>query len=174
MPNHDYFCPSCRWTLRDQYRSVLEGGRGRLPECPHCFMPMMWVVPVPRMDIRTDGEGASGTRFQKFTARDGRNQLVEIDSLRKLRQVERESEQLARNGEGQQIRFRAYEQNRSNLSVNTFGEGPAVTPLSAEAKRKFGLRGATTPVVAPADGTEPDYAYGPGVNDSNTSALPVD
>lgn len=164
MPNHDYRCPSCRFTLRDQYRSIEVGGRSSLPECPHCHYPMQWVIPVPRMDLRTDGEGRTGNTFQKFHVRDGRNQLVEIDSTSKLRQVERESEQLARNGEGQIVRFRAWEQDHSNMSVNVFGDGPREKPTDA-AKAKFGRQGGlTTP-------EDPDCAYGPGVDDSNTSAL---
>ncbi len=167
MPNHDFYCPSCKFFLRDQYRSIVEGGRSRLPSCPHCTYPMQWVIPRLRMDLRTDGEGASGQTFQKFHVRDGRNHLVEIDSTSKLRQVERESEQLARNGEGQIVRFRAWEQNHSNMSVNVFGDGPTEKPTD-EGKRKFGRQaGFSTP-------DDPDCSYGPGVNDSNTSALGLD
>ena len=132
----------------------------------------MWIVPRPAWDLRSDGEGKSGETFQKFLARDGHNQLVEIDSLNKLRQVERESEQLARNGEGQVVRFRAYEQDRSNLSVNVFGERPTDEPdmtLTATGKRRFGLQGGATLIDSPE--SEPDATYGPGVNDSNTTAL---
>lgn len=131
---------------------------------------MEWVIPSPRMDVRSDGEGRSGATFQKFTCRDGRNQLVEIDSLHKLRQVERESEQLARNGEGQAITFRGFAQEHSNMGVNTHGE-PPTDRLDAAAKHKWGLRGATKAVQTEADGSDPAFAYGLGVNDSNTSAL---
>jgi hypothetical protein len=168
VPNHDYFCPSCKLYLRNQYRSVQEGGKARLPTCTTCGLPMLWVVPLLRMSLATDGESRSKEKFQKFMARDGRNNLVEIDSIQKLRQVERESEQLARDGEGQHITFRAFSQDGSNRDVNTHGE-PEKPQLSAEAKRKWGLRGATSVVES-----EPDAAYGPGINDSNTSALPVD
>ena len=131
---------------------------------------MAWIIPVPRMDLRSDGEGQSGATFQKFTCRDGRNQLVEIDSLHKLRQVEQESEQLARNGEGQQITIRGFAQEHSNMGVNTFGEPPSVKPTE-EAKRRFGLGAGAKAVEGPLDGSLPDVGYGPGVNDSNTSAL---
>lgn len=172
MPNHDYRCAACRGILRDQYRSIAQGGKDTAPPCPRCGGLMTWVIPRLNTDLKTDGDGGKG--FQKFHARDGHNQLVEIDSLHKLRQVERESEQLARNGEGQVIRFRAYEQNHSNMSVNVFGERPADAPdmtLTAAGKQKFGLQGATTLIDASGLEAEPEYTYGPGVNDSNASAL---
>lgn len=171
--NHDYKCAECGFLLRDQFRTAAQGGRTTAPPCPECKTRMEWLVPRLRTDLRTDGEGKSGERFQKFRARDGHNQLVEIDSLHTLRKVERESEQLARNGEGQQIRFRAFEQGHSNMAVNTFGEGPQEKPDPAY-KEKFGLRGGAKPVEAPSDGSDPSYEYGPGVSDANTSALAVD
>lgn len=172
MPNHDYRCPECATILRDQYRTIEQGGSAHPPRCPHCFAMMVWIIPRPRMDLRSDGEGRSGQTFQKFFARDGRNHLVEIDSVHKLRQVENESEQLARNGEGQVVRFRAYEQDRSNMSVNVFGERPKDDPdmvLTEAGKRKFGLQGGAQ--LIDGNQAEPEYSYGPGVNDSNTTAL---
>lgn len=127
---------------------------------------MSW-IPAARFDMRTDGEGSSGSSFQKFTVLDGQNRPVEIDSLRKLRQVERESEQQARNGEGQQMVFRAFNNDGSNRDRGTLGEAPNQQP-SAEAKRKYGLRSGTARLAG-----EPDVKFGPGVNESNTSALPM-
>lgn len=70
------------------------------------------------MDLRTDGEGDRS--FQKFTTVvNGRREV--IDSLHKLRQVERESEQRYRNGEGEPVRFRLWNQDDSNRDVNSFG-----------------------------------------------------
>jgi hypothetical protein len=168
MPNHDYRCPTCHFVLRDQYRSIEQGGRATAPICPQCGFQqrMIWVVPRLRTDLRSDGDSAT---FKKFLARDGRNQLVEIDSLHKLRQVERESEQLARNGEGQHITFRGFAQDHSNLLLNTHGEPPAFEKPSEEAKRKWGLRGNTKAIETASDGSE--IPYGPGVTDDNTSAL---
>jgi len=173
VPNHDYYCPSCKVTLRDQYRSIEVGGQAQLPDCKHCGYPMIWVVPRPRMDLRTDGDGASGETFQKFTCRDGLNRVVEIDSLHKLREVERESEKMAADGLGQPIRFRGFSQNASNMQANTFGEPPS-EKIPDDVKRKWGLRGNTKAAHVEADGSEPEFAYGPGVNDNNTSALPND
>ena len=170
---HDYQCPGCRGWLKNQLRTAQEGGISTAPACPSCGVRMIWTPTVFRTDLRTDGEGASGATFQKFTMLDGLNRRVEIDSLHTLRKIERESEKMAADGIGQPIRLRAFAQDRGNMSVNTFGEGPSEKP-SAEAKRRFGLQGGAQPVTAPADGGDPDYTYGPGVTDANTSALAVD
>lgn len=168
---HDYWCPTCKMRLLDQFRTAAQGGRNTAPECPHCVLPMIWVVPRLRMDLRSDGEGKSGETFQKFHARDGHNNLVEIDSLHTLRKIERESEQAARNGEGQIVRFRAFEQDHSNLGVNVFGDTPHAK-ISDETKRKFGLRNGAKVIEGGEDGAAPDYSFGPGVSESNASALP--
>lgn len=168
MPNHDYHCGQCGWILRDQYRSIDEGGSANPPPCPICTRLMVWMIPVPRMDLRSDGEGKSGSAFQKFTVMDGQNHPVEIDSLHKLRQVERESEQLARDGMGQQMVFRAYANHTGNKLDPTLGDIP--TPkLDPAAKRRFGLQSGAKPLAGGESG--PDIAFGPGVNESNTSAL---
>jgi len=70
------------------------------------------------MDLRSDGDGDQP--FQKFTTVVNGRRVV-IDSLRKLRQVERDSEQAYRNGEGEPVRFRMWSQTASNRDVNTFG-----------------------------------------------------
>jgi hypothetical protein len=85
-----------------------------------------------------------------------------------MRQVEREAEQAFRNGEGQPMVFRRWAQDGSNRDQPTlsasYNPGEAPTP---EAKHKFGRQGAFS-----ASAAEPDAPFGPGVNDSNTSALP--
>lgn len=163
MPNHDYRCPDCGWVLRDQYRPIAIGGRGDLPACFNCDKPMEW-IPAAQFDLMSDG-----TTFPKFTTTDARGNRVEIDSLHKVRQIERDSEVAARNGEGQQMVFRNFAQSRGNRLDGTLGSVPAPS-LSAAAKSKFGLRGGATPLAAGPDGA-PDIPYGPGVNDSNASAL---
>ena len=75
------------------------------------------------LDLRSDGEG--DRPFQKFsTVVNGRR--VVIDSLSKLRQVERDSEQAYRNGEGEPVRFRMWNQDASNRDVNTFGTAGSI------------------------------------------------
>lgn len=170
MPRHDYRCPECGWRLYDQERSFAEGGQATAPQCFECDTLMVWTPTRFRTDLRTDGEGASGHTFQKFVCRDGLNNLIEIDSLHTLRKVERESEKMAADGIGQPIRFRGFAQDHSNMNDNTFGAPPSEQP-SAEGKRKFGLRNGATQLAGGEGGSDPECAYGPGVNDSNTSAL---
>ena len=171
MAQHDYRCPVCGHVERDIVVPASIGARKGAPLCPKHDTPyedlhphMEW-IPAMRMSLLSD----SGKGFSKFTVRDGRDNLVEVDSLHKLRQIERESEIAARNGEGQQMCFRAFSQNQGNRLDGTLGDAPDHRP-SAEAKRKFGLRGAARPMAVGESG-EPDVTFGPGVNESNASAL---
>ena len=159
MPLHDYWCAICGQLETNVYRSAHEGARANPPL--HCSEPMRWIPQTTAMDAG----GVKTAGFRAFDTTDGRGEPVHIDSLRKLRQVERESEVHARNGEGQPMIFRRWSQSDSNqdqptLSKNYQG-GEQPTP---EAARRFG--GAMRKVL-----NEP--AYGPGVTDANTSALPV-
>jgi hypothetical protein len=153
---HDFLCPDCGRVFTDVHVPIAVGGPAGAPRCDACGGQTDWIPAVGRMDAKEP--------FQKFTAYDGRNRPVEIDSLRKLRQVERESEQLARNGEGQQIVFRMYAQDGSNSHVNTLGDQSGASQKPTEAAiRKFGsvLRSQEAPEVG----------FGPGVDESNASAL---
>lgn len=154
MPLHDFRCPDCKTILPDQYRSITEGASARLPICV-CGSAMAWVPKVGRMDALEPG--------QEFETTDGRGNKVLIDSLSKLRKVESESERMAANGDGQRMTWRMYSNDRSNKDVNTHGPDPSERP-SAEAVKKFapGIRRQMD---------APDHAFGPGVNESNASAL---
>lgn len=160
MPRHDYICNGCGHILADVYRSVEEGAQARLPYCPSCHCLMQWVPAIGRMDLLNDG-----TDHAKFSMFDGQNRPVEVSSMAQMHRLERESEQQAGNGEGQPIRFRALHQTRSQMDVNTFGEGPAEKPTD-DGKRRFGLGAGTRKLPG-----EPEVTFGPGVNESNTSAL---
>lgn len=123
MPLHDY--RHCGVLLEDQYRSVREGARSRLPACPLCGEPMAW-IPQAGFDLKGDGDGDKG--FQKFgvwrqvMTKDGPVQIREtVDSLHKMRAIEKDSEQRFRNGEGEPLRFRGLSQNRSNMDTGLFG-----------------------------------------------------
>lgn len=122
---------------------------------------MQWIPQIGMMDAREP--------FQRFSAnirqRDGSYQVVEIDSLTKMRRIERETEQAARNGEGEALRFRMWNNDASNGDANTFGPDPGVAP-SAAAKHRFGLQHGTKPI------SDPDsVVLGDGVTDANVSAL---
>lgn len=85
---------------------------------------MEWIPQTLAMDVG----GVKGAAFKSFSVhrqvptRDGLVQVEErIDSLHKLRQIERDSEQRFRNGEGEPMRFRMWNQDRSNKDVGSFG-----------------------------------------------------
>jgi len=173
MAVHDYWCQHCGQVLTDVNIPVAIGATAGAPFCPNACragepqrLPVrMTAIPgIGSMDVG----GTKGAAFRAFDTFDGRNQPVRIDSLRKLRQVERESEQHARNGEGQPMIFRRWSQDGSNRDQHTLhpsydgGEHP-----TEEAKHRFGqtLRKSTE---------EPEVGFGPGVSESNASALPME
>lgn len=80
-------------------------------------------------------DASMGPGFTAFETYDGRGNPVQIDSLSKARAVERESEQLARNKEGQQIAFRMFSQNESNQVDNTFGSTSKRVPFKTRNTR---------------------------------------
>lgn len=118
---------------------------------------MGWLPAIGRMDLLAESA--------KFVQYDGQDRPITVDSFATMRRLEAESDQQYRNGEGQPIRFRALHQHRSNMDANTFGEGPATRPTAA-GNAKFGLQGGARRLEG-----EPDVTFGPGVNESNTSAL---
>lgn len=127
----------------------------------HCGAKMIPIPGIGRMDMGA----VKGASFTAFHTTDGRGQPVFIDSTHKLRQVEREAEQAHRNGEGQPMVFRRWAQDASNrdqptLSKDYYG-GEAPTPA---AKQRFG---STLKKAA----EQPDHSFGPGVSESNASAL---
>lgn len=161
MALHDFWCTGCGRVIVDHNVPIAIGAQEGAPPCPDCGGRTSWIPQVGRMDLRPDGDSA----FQKFTTTDGRGNRVEIDSLHKLRQVERESEIAYRNGEGQPMVWRRYSQDSTNRDQHTLhqsldgGEHP-----SDEAKRKFGSTLRKGEAVA-------DAGFGPGVSEANASAL---
>lgn len=157
MPLHDYQCPGCQSVRRDVYRSCAEGAQARPPLCHACGEPMAWHPAIGAMDV------GGGPTFHAFDTYDGRNNLVRVDSLHKLRDVERESEKMARDGVGQQVTWRMFSNDRSNRHVNTHGPDPSERPTQA-AIEKYG------PGIRRMS-EEPERPYGPAVSDANTTAL---
>jgi len=156
---HDFWCARCGQLRVDVAIPVAIGARAGAPE--HCGARMVPIPAIGRMDIG----GVKGAAFHGFTTTDGRGQPVHIDSLHTLRRVEREAEQAYRNGEGQPMVFRRWAQDPSNrdqptLSKSYYG-GDAPDPV---AKHRFGSTRASSTEA-------PDRGFGPGVNESNASAL---
>ena len=167
LAHHDYQCPRCGHIARDHMVEISVGAMAGAPECPNCLTAdghviMEWLPATTAMDCG----GVKGAAFRAFETFDGQNRKVQVNNLRDLRRLESESEKMSKDGIGQPLRFRRWSQTDSNKDVNTFtdqfkgGEQP-----TAAAKKKFG---STLRKSAEA----PDSGYGPGVNDSNTSALP--
>lgn len=116
MALHDYQCPVCGHIKRDVNVPISVGAQKGAPLCPHrCqryehlgpyWVYMEWIPQVGRIDALES--------FQEFTVEGPRGEPIRIDSLRKLRQVERLSEQGERNGEGTKMVWRDYSQDASN------------------------------------------------------------
>lgn len=156
MALHDFWCQVCGEVLLDVNVPIDIGAMKGAPL--HCDRPAAWIPQVGRMDAYEP--------FQRFEARDGQNTRVTIDSLAKLRQVERESEQQYRNGEGQPLVWRHYSNDRSNRDVHalhpTWHGGEAPDPAFVK-KHGAQLRKGT--------GVAEAAEYGPGVSDATPSAL---
>lgn len=163
MAVHDFFCGVCGQVLVDVNVPVAIGATAGAPL--HCDQKTSAIPGIGAMDIG----GVKTAGFRGFTTTDGRGNPVHVDSLHKLRQVERDAETAHRNGEGQPMVWRRYAQDKSNhdqptLSKGYYG-GDAPSPA---AKSRFGgslkKHGESTP----------DSSFGPGVSDANASALPMD
>jgi len=155
---HDFWCRKCGQLLVDVNVPIEVGATAGAPE--HCGERMAWLPQVGRMDA------ACGPGFTAFETYDGRNQPVLVDSLKKLRDIERDSEQRARDGEGQPIVWRRYSQDNSNRDVNTLaprGWTGGAQPDPAWV-RTHGAELRRSADVA-------DTEYGPGVSDATPCAL---
>ncbi len=115
MALHDFECPACGHLLRDYNVPIALGAVKGAPMCPgtwHDEVRMDWIPQIGRVD-------ALGP-MQEFEIYDGRGQRVVVESLRQMRRIERESEQHARNGEGQRMAWRAYSNDDSNRHDHLF------------------------------------------------------
>lgn len=107
---HDFCCPHCGVIQRDVAVEIGLGARGHIERCPICDPPeyMEWMPAIGRMSA------SHGPTFTAFETYDGRNRKVRVESIADLRRIEKESEQMARNGEGQIMVWRDYSNDRSN------------------------------------------------------------
>lgn len=171
MPIHDLYCLACGAERKGTYCPLVT-----LPEAEYhhgykvtqavdfpscCGAPMGFYPPRVAMDAYEPG-----TEFQTEVLQpDGTHRHVMVDSLQAIRRLERESEQRQRDGEGQQMVWRDYSQDKGNQHEHSFAKDPAVKPDPAFLKkfRESGGGGAS-PSAA-------NREYGPGVSDANTSAL---
>jgi hypothetical protein len=120
MALHDYQCPACGYLREDVNVPIAIGATNGAPTCPTCIEPgsgglarrMAWIPQVGRMDAYEP--------FQEFQVFDGQGRSVTVESMAQMRRIERESEQQARNGEGQQMVWRAYSNDDSNRHDHVF------------------------------------------------------
>jgi hypothetical protein len=157
MALHDFYCQTCGQVLLDVPVPIAIGATAGAPI--HCDRPATWLPAVGRMDA------ANGPTFRAFEAYDGANRPVLIDSLTKLRAVERDSQAMAANGEGQPIIWRRYAQDHSNRDVH------ALVPHPQYARPDPAWVAAHRDTIRRGDTEATDIAYGPGVSDASPCAL---
>src|SRR5262245_14744125 len=155
MALHDFWCAVCGQVLVDINVPIAIGAMRGAPE--HCGQPTEWIPQVGRMDAYEP--------FQEFETRDGMNNLVTVDSLKKLRDIERDSEQRYRDGEGQPLVWRRYSQDNSNKDVHSLhpdwnaGERPDPNWVKKHSDQLHKFT------------DDPGTEYGPGVSDATPCAL---
>jgi hypothetical protein len=120
-----------------------------------------WVVQMDIIPPRVAVDAYEPFGEFSTSVEDGRGgyRTEHIDSLAKLRKVERESEQRYRNGEGRPMAWRDYSQDRSNRDVHSLMADPSEAPTKSA---KLKVR---------AVGGEPTGDLGPGVTESTPSPL---
>lgn len=179
MPILDLECPACNVVFPDRYvplTKLAEPDRSQgyrrdtviiYPWCSICSpnggYPALRLRACPPR-VRMDFDMTHAETIE-VAQPDGSVKRVTLDSLSKIRALERESEQRARDGEGQKMVWRDYSQNKTNQDVHTLAaeaDHPAV--LSKAAAARFG------PSVRRSL-EAPDVGYGPGVDDATASAL---
>ena len=122
MPWTDYLCSSCGAEQTVVYSATDVDSINWPPRCAACAEPLTEYAscPAPAVDAKEPFSRFSVHR--QVPTRDGLMQVEEtIDSVHKLRQLEKDSEQRYRDGEGEPLRFRVYNQDASNMDVNSFG-----------------------------------------------------
>lgn len=154
-----YRCEACNET-----RTSIDSSA--IPLCPGCRGPMAW---KQTRDYHPENHGwATGMKAPAidFNQTAGRvapiGDGVPINSLHDIRRIERESEQRARNGEGEQYVFRKYQQDRGNLYTHTLGEAPQAAP-SQDWLRKHAQEFGDLIAPMRADEAEAAATLGPGM-----------
>jgi hypothetical protein len=156
MPLHDYIHPQCCEVEVDYYVPAAIGARAGAPICRTCGKPLDWVPQIGSMDFGPAG----GAGFKAFTVDQdvrGVPTRIEIDSLSKLRKVEREFEVHARNGESAPLVWRDYAQTRSNRDVHTLsaniGDPHGTKPVVDQAVKSGKVKGSKGAAVTAKHGT---------------------
>jgi hypothetical protein len=171
MPWADYTCEGCPGIVRNHRFDAALGAIASAPICPVCEIVMTYVPAIGRMSA---GNGPSFKAFEvarevvdvnPATGKVERHHRREtIDSIAKLRAVERDSDRRAANGEGEPMRFRVFSQDHSNMDRGSFGP---LVPESSVLKKSGRV---SVKAVTPSDGSEPVVETGPGMSGSQALA----
>lgn len=129
MASNYFRCPTCDVVHLITYKAADVDSRwwpptcGALPrdpnQCGGLCRGVLELAPQPG-DYAMDVGGVKGAAFTAFDV-DVDGTPTRVDSLHTLRRIERESEQRYRNGEGAPLRFRMWNQDRTNKDVGSFG-----------------------------------------------------
>lgn len=126
MPQNYFRCDTCGVLALFTYRIADVGGLSWPPRCdepsaePGDRCPGIYELAPQPGDFAMDVGGVKGAAFKAFSV-DVDGTPTTVDSLHTLRRIERESEQRYRNGEGEPLRFRMWNQDTTNKDVNAFG-----------------------------------------------------
>lgn len=117
---------------------------------------------------RTAAIGFRHTSPWEIPVQDAHGQQLKMESLRDIRKLEAESAKLAADGAGQEMRFRAFNNDTVNggMLTNSFGDPPHRTP------QLYDKQGRQKISFALVD-SEPVEEMGPGAEESRASALPL-
>lgn len=147
----------------------------RIPLCGFCRGPMTW------KQTRDYVRAAHVPKFGEAPALDynqtkGRvapigEHGVEVNSLRDIRRIERESEQRYRDGVGEPYVFRLYSQDSSNRDVGTLGDAPSAKP-SQDWLRKQQARTGRPFKDTVTEAEAEAISMGPGAREDLASPLP--
>ena len=162
------------YRCRDCDQTATTGLEMTQPLCPSCRGPMKWqqtrdyhpehhwprLGQAPAIDFNQ-------TRGRIAPIGDG----IPVNSLHDMRRIERESEQMVRDGvPGAQMHvFRKYSQDQSNFDVNTMGPDPSQKPSADWLRKNGGSIGSLMEQAA-----NQTAGMGPGAREDLASHLPID
>lgn len=159
------------------YVPVAIGARGVEIRCSRCMAvggvahaPILpWIPQVGAVDAREP--------FQRFPVqirqRDGSYRETEVGSLSQMRRIEAQTEQAARNGEGEAMRFRMWSHDHGQGDQNSFGPDPATAARADLARARAALptrRHGSRLTARRGDGVA---TLGPGVTEDSASPFAV-
>lgn len=141
----------------------------------HCAAPMKWrqtreLKPETRgwaTGMKSAAIGFRHTSPWEIPVQGKDGQQIQVESLRQIRHLEKESEKMAADGIGQEMRFRAFNNDTVNggMLENSFGPPPQRAP------QLYDERGRQKISFDLVDG-EPVEVMGPGADEALASALP--